>query len=172
MWYFHTWPRGYIQFPCPGVELMVKQWKNSYIFSSRQLFWLTRTLITLDSFEHYQYNLCGRGVWYLCTLSPSNVQFWCSGVEFIAKRWKNEQYKSRYCCSGTVARKSHAYNSGLVWALSTKLMVQVSVIFVHMITKLYPTPVLWCGVFSEIPKKVPKILFFGTDFQENIKKIF
>ena len=38
-------------------------------------------------------------------------------------------------------------------------MWHVSVIFVHMITRLYPTPVLWCGVISKTLKNRPTGLF-------------
>ena len=53
-----------------------------------------------------------------------------------------------------VSAHAHAYNSGLVWALPIELMWQVSVIFVHMTTALYPTPGLWCGVIRKTVEKV------------------
>ena len=57
---------------------------------------------------------------------------------------------------------AHAYNSGLVWALPIKLMWPQSVIFVPMLTRLYPMPVLWCGVSCETVKKVTFFSSFCT----------
>ena len=55
-------------------------------------------------------------------------------------------------------------------------MWHISVIFVRMITKLYPTPVLWCGVISETLKNAYSTIFkyekniFLKKFQENLLK--
>ena len=98
------------------------------------------------------------GVGYNFVIMCTNITLTCT-INFIGSAQTSPELWVFYWArtSATVlhipvSAHAHVYNSGLVWALPIELMWQVSVIFVHMTTALYPTPMLWCGVIRKTVK--------------------
>ena len=103
------------------------------------------------------------GFGYAPVVMCTNITLTCHINYIGSAQTSSELYACAWAKTGVdstaadVLAQSDTHNSGLVWAPPIKFMWHISVIFVHMITKLHPTPVLWCGVISETLKKEPKI---------------